>query len=406
MNQIESSTGSRSTNCSNYTTDDNRITYAEDEPILTQSQVELPDLPGDEGGVQRRNKLPLTQRLAFSVGHVLNDLCSAMWFTYLLVYFEGIRGFSSSNAGIALLLGQVADAMATPFVGLESDRVNFSLCNSYGKRKSWHLFGTICVAISFPLIFTECVGCNGYTSQFAQLIYYSAFIIIFQFGWAAVQISHLSLIPELTPVSSERTELNSYVYAWTVSSNIAVYAIMWFLFGTDKSRISAITKSDGQHFHRLVLIVVAIGLTCSIVFHVLLEEKNARGSSKSKKHSSSSSVTKGINSSGSGDEEKLVGEERKRQVQKGKKTEQEEEDEEASSSFGRRRSHSISLASVDYSLPCNHIKWHQWFTVSQFYKVSLMYLATRMCINLTQAYIPFYLQKTLNMNAVSLLCVV
>ena len=38
-----------------------------------------------------------------------------------------------------MLLGQVADAIATPLVGIESDRTDGFF--KYGKRKSWHLFG-------------------------------------------------------------------------------------------------------------------------------------------------------------------------------------------------------------------------------------------------------------------------
>ncbi len=38
-----------------------------------------------------------------------------------------------------MLLGQVVDAVATPLVGLESDRTN-GFCG-YSKRKSWHVVG-------------------------------------------------------------------------------------------------------------------------------------------------------------------------------------------------------------------------------------------------------------------------
>jgi Na+/melibiose symporter-like transporter len=68
--------------------------------------------------------------------------------------------------------------------------------------------GTICVLGSFPFIFSPCLNCEG-SHQLAQLVYYSAFVIIFQFGWAAVQISHLSMIPDLTPSEHERTELTA-----------------------------------------------------------------------------------------------------------------------------------------------------------------------------------------------------
>ena len=98
--------------------------------------------------------------------------------------------------------------MSTPFVGLESDRDdNFFLCR-YGRRKTWHLVGTLCVLGSMPFIFMRCIHCES-ASQSAQLVYYGAFVAVFQFGWASVQISHLSLIPELAADDHERTGLNS-----------------------------------------------------------------------------------------------------------------------------------------------------------------------------------------------------
>nr|CAD7399561.1 unnamed protein product [Timema poppensis] len=115
---------------------------------------------------------------------------------------------SSSLSGAILLVGQVADALATPFVGIHSDKDDdFWLCR-YGRRKTWHLLGTLCVLASFPFIFSPCLNCE-HSHHIAQLVYYSAFVIIFQFGWASVQISHLSLIPDLTPSEHERTGLIS-----------------------------------------------------------------------------------------------------------------------------------------------------------------------------------------------------
>ena len=87
------------------------------------------------------------------MGHVLNDLCAAMWFSYLLVYFHQILMLDADTAGYLLLIGQLTDGFATPFVGIESDRVGL-LGKIYGRRKSWHLFGTICVILSFIFIFT------------------------------------------------------------------------------------------------------------------------------------------------------------------------------------------------------------------------------------------------------------
>lgn len=70
--------------------------------------------------------------------------------------------------------------------------------------------GTISVLLSFPFIFNQCLGCNLDTPQWVSLTYFTPFIVIFQFGWAATQISHLSLIPELVTCEHEKVELTAY----------------------------------------------------------------------------------------------------------------------------------------------------------------------------------------------------
>ena len=49
--------------------------------------------------------------------------------------------------------------------------------------------------LSFPFVF---LPSPGGLSPSTQMFYYSAFIVVFQFGWACVQISHLALITDLT----------------------------------------------------------------------------------------------------------------------------------------------------------------------------------------------------------------
>ena len=44
----------------------------------------------------------------YSVGHILNDLCSACWFTYLIIFLTEVKQYSESFAGILMLVGQVS----------------------------------------------------------------------------------------------------------------------------------------------------------------------------------------------------------------------------------------------------------------------------------------------------------
>lgn len=88
-----------------------------------------------------KHVLTLGKKIAYSVGHVLNDLCASMWFSYFLIFQHAVLQFSNITAGNLLLLGQVVDALSTPFVGYESDKPNSLWLCKYGQRKAWHLVG-------------------------------------------------------------------------------------------------------------------------------------------------------------------------------------------------------------------------------------------------------------------------
>ena len=88
---------------------------------------------------ERHGQLPRIQQLTYGVGHIFNDLCASVWFSYLLIYFHDVIHFDNVLAGYIMLVGQIADALATPFIGFEIDQTNG--CCKYGKRKSWHIVG-------------------------------------------------------------------------------------------------------------------------------------------------------------------------------------------------------------------------------------------------------------------------
>lgn len=291
--------------------------------------------------------LSLTLKLSYGVGHVLNDLCASMWFTYLLVYFHLVLNYSNSLAGVVLLIGQIADGLSTLFVGFESDKMDsFWLCK-YGRRKTWHLLGTVCVLVSFPFLFMKCINCS-HADQWAQMIYYAAFVIIFQFGWASVQISHLSLIPDLTLDPHERTELNAIRYGFTVIANICVYGLTWIIIGgvgdAQYSEADKVGPEDADKFKHIALIVVGIGAVFSFIFHLGVKEWNYDDSFGS----SYPSISQGRHS--------------------------------------------------DRLLMC----WKDWLKEVQFYQVAVLYMATRLFVNLSQVYIPLYLQDTLGLHESSI----
>ncbi|XP_012695004.1 major facilitator superfamily domain-containing protein 12a isoform X2 [Clupea harengus] len=287
------------------------------------------------------SSLHVCRRLSYAVGHFLNDLCASMWFTYLLVYYHSVLGFNNTYAGVLLLVGQIADGFCTPLIGYESDRT--AGCGTYGKRKSWHLVGTVSVLVSFAFIFNQCFGCDGSTPQWASLIYFLPFIVIFQFGWAATQISHLSLIPELVSCQYAKVELTAFRYAFTVVANITVYATAWVLFnlqtGQAESDTDSLGPADIPVFRNLSLVVLGIGAFTSLLFHLGTHEKiNAAVDSEP------------------GERQPLLNTPRP---------------------------------------PSARMQWKHWLLEPSFYQVAFLYMSTRLIVNLSQTYISMYLTNTL-----------
>lgn len=136
------------------------------------------------------NVLPC-RKFAFSIGHFLNDLCASIWFSYSLVFYHRVANFSNSSAGYLLLIGQVADAISTTFVGFASDRTKHGFC---GKRKSWHFLGlknsssslhvveskSLQVLFVFSVLFLSVFNCQSLVYLlFSQHLFIIRYLLLF-----------------------------------------------------------------------------------------------------------------------------------------------------------------------------------------------------------------------------------
>ncbi|NXY75803.1 MFS12 protein, partial [Glareola pratincola] len=214
--------------------------------------------------------------------------------------------------------------------------------------------GTTCVLVSFPFIFNPCLGCKENTPQWAAFIYYLPFIIIFQFGWAATQISHLSLIPELVTSDHEKVELTAFS---ALKSHLPHWAGAAFSIGFwEPLFIHQIAggvdygqaKGNPCYAHPLCLtqdlslIVVGLGAVFSLIFHLGTKEKPYPPGSLPQLEESTALLQKETTSSAS---------------------------------------------------PL--LIWKDWLLEPAFYQVAVLYMSTRLIVNLSQTYIAMYLTNSL-----------
>lgn len=158
-----------------------------------------------------RISLPLKERVSFSVGHVFSDLCYIVWSTYLILYFNKIVGLNTANTGYIFIIAQLCEAFLTPFIEISVERCFPNFYPAYGRKKFFHLVGTLVVLVSWPLVFSPCLVChdNSPSSQSSKLGYYAVTVVALHIGWAIVRISHLSLMPDIVKKQDEVSELNA-----------------------------------------------------------------------------------------------------------------------------------------------------------------------------------------------------
>ncbi|KAL5708499.1 hypothetical protein ACHQM5_019290 [Ranunculus cassubicifolius] len=200
----------------------------------------------------------------YGVGHMLNDITSACWFTYLLVFLTDI-GLTPRDAAAVMLSGQVADALTVIFAGELIDR--------FGHFKIWHAAGSILVAISFSSVFGGCVPCKifGTNSLTMQTIGYSVFSAIFNVGWAAAQVSHMAMVNCITRNQTSRVVLTSCRNAFTMVANLSLYAVALAVFNVSSPK----THADIENQYRWIA-YISIFLGCCFVVIFLFGTKEPR----------------------------------------------------------------------------------------------------------------------------------
>lgn len=192
---------------------------------------------------QMRSTLTFFEKIGYGLGHVYNDLCAGVWFSYTILFMQNALGMAGAVAGTLVMVGQVGDALATPIIG--------SLSDKYGTKRRWHVAGTVLVFLSFPLIFSLCPWCKT-APPWWQPTYFTAAILTFQLGWAIVQITHLAMIPEIARTQRDRMDLTAIRYSASVFSSVVVYVVMWSVLSAGTNPQAHIGPADAFRFRVII----------------------------------------------------------------------------------------------------------------------------------------------------------
>ena len=174
-----------------------------------------------------REKLNFTTKLAYGSGDMGPAITANILVFFLLYFFTNVAGLPAGLAGSILAIGKVGDAINDPIAGILSDRTR----TRWGRRIPWMLFGAIPFGIFFFLqwivpTFSEDPNVNNW----GLFVYYVVVATLFNIAYTAVNLPYTALTPELTQDYDERTNLNSFRFAFSIGGSILSLILATVIF--------------------------------------------------------------------------------------------------------------------------------------------------------------------------------
>ena len=182
--------------------------YASDSFIENDSEPEI--------------KINFRTKLAFGTGDLGTAITSMILISYLSPFLTDVAGLSPILAGRTQLVGKIWDAVNDPMVGFASDRTQ----SKEGRRYPWMIWGAIPFGVFF---FLQWIVPD--LNQWGLFWYYTIISILFNAFYTIVNLPYTALTAELTEDYNERTSLNSFRFAFSISGSILALVIALILSG-------------------------------------------------------------------------------------------------------------------------------------------------------------------------------
>ena len=160
------------------------------------------EYPNQQRDSKKKSALPLKEKIAFGSGEFANRYGENGVNDIATPVYNIILGLSPATIGLVLMLMRLWDSITDPIMGWFSDNWR----SKSGRRKPFLLFGSISMAISYPLIW---MASPDWTEQ-TKSIYFICFALIFFTTYTIYSVPFRALATEMTPDYEERTNIRVY----------------------------------------------------------------------------------------------------------------------------------------------------------------------------------------------------
>lgn len=173
-------------------------------------------------------KLSFSTKLAFGAGDLGPAITANIIVFFQLVFFTNVAGIPAGLAGSILMISKIWDAVNDPIVGVLTDKTR---SRRWGRRLPWLLYGAIPFGFfSFLLWIVPNFGGETENLPWALFAYYVVVGAISQIFYTVVNLPYTAMTPELTQDYDERTQLNSFRFAFSIGGSILGLLLAQIIF--------------------------------------------------------------------------------------------------------------------------------------------------------------------------------
>ncbi len=156
-------------------------------------------------------------KMAFGAGDLGPAMNANLVIFFQLVFLTNVAGIPAGLAGSILLVSKIWDAVNDPIVGVLTDKTQ---SKRWGRRLPWLLYGALPFGIfSFLLWILPRFG-GELPNVWWLLTYYIIIGAIGQVFYTVVNLPYTAMTPELTQDYDERTQLNSFRFAFSIGGSL------------------------------------------------------------------------------------------------------------------------------------------------------------------------------------------
>ncbi len=158
-------------------------------------------------GVKGDFKSTVVPMMNYSCANITTSGAGYVINLYFSLFLTSVVHLSMEQAGFIMMIAMVWDAIVDPFIGIMNDRTR----SKHGKHRRYIILATPLFCLSFALMWNG-FGLDGEAEPVKTMIYYIVVYILYKTAYSLVDVSHVSMLPELAPEYDLRTQYNSVGY--------------------------------------------------------------------------------------------------------------------------------------------------------------------------------------------------